>query len=91
VPKNTAHIISIQVMRLLKQERERRELSRYAVAQNSGLSPQMIGYVETGERNPTLETALRIASAIGVDLAQVITEAQALASRSEPARKPAKR
>ena len=36
----------------------------------------MIAYVENGERNPTLETVLRIASALKVDLATVIKRAQ---------------
>lgn len=36
----------------------------------------MIAYVENGERNPTLETVLKIASALQVDLAAIITEAR---------------
>ena len=61
---------------LLRQERERRKLSKYFVAQESGLSPQMIAYVENGDRNPTLETVLKIAAALNVDLAQTITRAR---------------
>ena len=36
----------------------------------------MIAYVENGERNPTLETVLRIAAALKVDLAEIIKRAQ---------------
>lgn len=61
---------------LLRQERERRQLSKYFIAQESGLSPQMIAYVENGDRNPTLETVLRIAKALDLDLAEVIKRAQ---------------
>jgi transcriptional regulator with XRE-family HTH domain len=45
------------------------------VAQRAGLSQQMVSYVERGMRNPTLETLLRIARAIGVDFAKVIRQA----------------
>ena len=65
-----------KIISLLQQERKRRKLSKYFVAQESGLSPQMIAYVENGERNPTLETVLKIASALQVDLAAIITEAR---------------
>ncbi len=51
-------------------------MSKYLLAQESGMSPQMIAYVENGDRNPTLETTLRIAKALGVDLAEVITKAR---------------
>ena len=68
---------------LLREERERQKLSKYFVAQESGLSPQMIAYVENGERNPTLETVMRIASALKVDLAQIIKRAQKEAGRTK--------
>jgi transcriptional regulator with XRE-family HTH domain len=35
----------------------------------------MVSYVERGMRNPTLETLLRIAAAIDVDLASVLKKA----------------
>lgn len=72
----TARALCVKVISLLRQERERRELSKYFVAQESGLSPQMIAYVENGERNPTLETVLRMAEALDVDLAETIKRAR---------------
>jgi len=45
------------------------------VAERAGLSQQMVSYVEREMRNPTLETLLRIAAAIGVDLGKVISQA----------------
>lgn len=45
------------------------------VAERAGLSQQMVSYVEREMRNPTLETLLRIAAAIGVDLAEVLRRA----------------
>jgi transcriptional regulator with XRE-family HTH domain len=71
-----ARALCVKVISLLRKERERRQLSKYFVAQESGLSPQMIAYVENGERNPTLETVLRMAAALELDLAEVIKQAK---------------
>lgn len=44
-------------------------------AERAGLSQQMVSYVERGMRNPTLETLLRIAAALEVNLADVLGQA----------------
>jgi len=66
----------VEVARLLRSERIRRGLSMYRVAKSSGLSLQIISYVEHGKRNPTLDTLLRIAGALNVDLWKLIKRAQ---------------
>jgi transcriptional regulator with XRE-family HTH domain len=66
----------VKALSLLQKERERRKLSKYFVAQESGLSPQMVGYVERGLRNPTLETVLRMAEAMNVDFEDIIKRAR---------------
>lgn len=53
------------------------------VAERAGLSQQMVSYVEREMRNPTLETVLRIAAALEIDLAQVLQTAQKAASKSK--------
>jgi transcriptional regulator with XRE-family HTH domain len=80
VDKNT-RALCVKIISLLKRERERRKLSKYFIAQESGLSPQMIAYVENGDRNPTLETLLRMAQAMDVDLAKIIVKARKQLSR----------
>ena len=65
-----------RIVKLLRQERERQRLSKYAVEQRCGLSQQMIGYVERGLRKPSLETALKLADGLGLDLADVIRDAR---------------
>ena len=45
------------------------------LAEQAGLSQQMVSYVERGMRNPTLDVLLRICSALGVKLAEVLKEA----------------
>lgn len=66
----------LRVLRLLAEERVRRKVSKYALAQRSGVSPQMLGYIETGERSPTLELVCRIAAALEVDLSKLFRQAE---------------
>jgi transcriptional regulator with XRE-family HTH domain len=65
-----------EVARILRAERQKRGLSMNQVAERSGLSQQMVSYVEREMRNPTLETLLRMAEAMKVDLPTVIRRAQ---------------
>jgi DNA-binding XRE family transcriptional regulator len=72
-----------RVARILRQEREKRGLSMNLVAERAGLSQQMVSYVEREMRNPTLETLLRIATALEIDLAKVLLNAQKTAFKSK--------
>lgn len=45
------------------------------VAERAGISQQMVSYVEREMRNPTLETLLRVAAGIEVDLVDVLAQA----------------
>ena len=45
------------------------------VAKAAGLSEQMVRYVEREMRNPTLDTLLRIAIALDVDLWKLLRKA----------------
>lgn len=73
--------IASNVIRLLREERERRGLSMNVIAQRSGLSHSIISLVERDLRNPTLDTLLRMAEAIEVDFGEIITEAIKTASK----------
>lgn len=64
------------IVRQLREERERRKLTKYVVAQRSGVSQSMLSLVERGLRNPTMELLLRIADGIGADLPVIIKKAQ---------------
>ena len=63
------------VARLLKAERLRRHISMTRVANEAGLSQQMISYVERGMRSPTLDTLLRIAGVLKIDLWKILKSA----------------
>ena len=73
---NLREAIAANVVRLLREEREKRGLSMNVVAQRSGLSHSIISLIEHDLRNPTLDTLLRISEAIEIDLGQIITRAQ---------------
>jgi transcriptional regulator with XRE-family HTH domain len=65
-----------EVVRLLHEERQRRKISKYTIGERSGLSQQMVGYVERGMRNPSFETIMRMADALEVDLEKIIARAR---------------
>jgi transcriptional regulator with XRE-family HTH domain len=77
-------------MRLLRGERVRRKLSKYAVSKRSGVSQSMLSLVERGLRNPTMELMIRIADGIGSDLPGIIKKAQKTISRKGGKQKEAK-
>jgi transcriptional regulator with XRE-family HTH domain len=77
VAKNKSHeAVKMQVAELLRAKREALGLSMNLVAQRSGLSQQMVSYVERGMRNPTLETLLRICDVLETPLEDVIRRAR---------------
>jgi transcriptional regulator with XRE-family HTH domain len=72
---NPSRRIVAAVARLLKSERIRQQISMTQIAEQSGLSQQMISYVERGMRSPTLDTLLRISAVLHVDLWKIIKAA----------------
>ena len=53
-----------------------------ALAIKAGLSQPMISYVERGLASPTLETLLRIASALEIELPSFILQAEKTVSKT---------
>ena len=84
MPAELRHVVCVQIIRQLREERERRGLSKYVIAKRAGLSQPMIGYVERGLRNPTLETVLRMADALDLDFSELVKLAQATVSKKKP-------
>lgn len=75
VQKNQKHPVGAEVARLLREERTRRELSLNELARRAGLSQQMVSYVEREMRAPTLDTLLRLADALEIELWKLIRKA----------------
>jgi transcriptional regulator with XRE-family HTH domain len=73
--------VAALVAEIFRAERKRRGLSMNAVAQRGGLSQQMVSYVERKMRNPSLDTMLRMAAALEIDLGEVLQRARRSAAR----------
>ena len=59
-------------------------MSMRVLAKGAGLNQSMISLVERGLRNPTLDTFLRIADVLDVDLAEVLRKARKTALTGGP-------
>ena len=70
--------VCAQVIKLLREERERRGMSKYTLSAQCGLAQQTISYMERELRHPSFETVLRIADGIGVNLEDVLKRARAV-------------
>lgn len=55
-----------QVLQRLKEARENAQLSQLELAYRSGVSQNMITYIETGKRTPTLTTLLKLCNALNI-------------------------
>lgn len=75
--------VCAEIIRLLREERKKRKITNYAVAQKSGVSESMLSLVDRGLRNPSMELMLRVADGIGIDLPATIKKAQATISGKE--------
>lgn len=75
--------ICSQVIKLLREERLKRGISKYTLSAKCGLAQQTISYMERGLRQPSFETILRIADGMGVKLEDVLTLARNM-RRREP-------
>ena len=71
--------ISLQVIRLLKAEREKRGISMNLLAQKAGINRQTVAFIEQGLRNPTMNTLFRLTTALEVEPEKIIARARKLA------------
>jgi len=74
-------VLSDAFSQVVKKHREKRNLSRSALAELSGLHQTYIGLLERGERSPNLDTAKAIADALGLSLDTMITESELIHKR----------
>lgn len=56
-----------RVLSRLKHEREKQKLSQLQLALKSGVSQNMITYIETGKRTPTLSTMIKLCDALNIN------------------------
>jgi transcriptional regulator with XRE-family HTH domain len=78
--------VSDQVVRILRDERKRLGISMEVLADRAGLSQSIISLIERDLRNPTLDTLLRIADVLQIDLADILAKAQKAAAEGKKKR-----
>ena len=61
---------------LMQEERESQGLSYQKLAEKAGLHRTTISLIERGKQNPTVLVCKRLASALGIPLAKLITKAE---------------
>ena len=63
-------------MELLEQKRLERKVSKLQISKETGLSRTAITLMVNKQNSPTLRTLMMVASVIGVDLKDIINEAE---------------
>jgi transcriptional regulator with XRE-family HTH domain len=55
------------IIKRLKEEREKAKISQMELSYASDLSPNQVNYIETGQRTPNLHTLLQICNALNIN------------------------
>jgi len=67
-----------------REARESLGWTQLELARRSGLSPSVVSMVESGKRSPTLDTASKIARALGSSLDELVSDWDRELVRDEP-------
>lgn len=71
-----SHELLDSLAHVLREEREKKSMTVYALAQESGVSEQAIHNYEKGDRHPTLERLAHVSWALGMLTSEVIALAE---------------
>lgn len=74
--RNEAEIITQKVVAILEQERIGRGITKLQISKETGLSRTALTLIVDKKNSPTLRSLLMVASAIGVDLKEVLVRAE---------------
>ena len=64
-------LIETKAIQKLKSYREERNLSQFELSSQSGVSQNMITYIETGKGAPTLKTIIKLCNALEISPAKL--------------------
>jgi len=56
----------------IKKFREAKKMSQASLAKVSGIAQSTISYIETGQKNPSIKTAIKLSNALEVDLEALV-------------------
>jgi transcriptional regulator with XRE-family HTH domain len=63
---------------VLRRHRARKQITQEALAERADIASKMVSLIERNQRNPSLNVADSIAQGLGIALAQMIKEAEAI-------------
>jgi transcriptional regulator with XRE-family HTH domain len=67
---------------VLRKHRAQKEITQETLAERADIASKMVSLIERNERNPSLNVADSIAQGLGIPLAQMIKEAEAIRKKS---------
>ena len=65
-----------RILQRLKKAREEAKLSQLELSYRSGVSQNMITYIETGKSSPTLTTLLKLTDALNINPAELFIQTE---------------
>lgn len=71
-----------RIVALLRDERERQQVSRATLARRVGISADQLGRIERGESDPRTSVLLSLASALGMPMRKLFATAEAEANKA---------
>ncbi len=74
--RNEAEIITKKVVAILEKERIARKISKLQISNTTGISRTALTLIVDNKNSPTLRSLLMISSAIGVNIVDIIKQAQ---------------
>jgi len=63
---------------VLRKHRAQKKITQETLAERADIASKMVSLIERNERNPSLNVADSIAQGLGISLAQMIKEAEAI-------------
>jgi ribosome-binding protein aMBF1 (putative translation factor) len=76
LPRSSPAPICGALADVIREHRETRVLSRYALAKQAGISRGMVGHVEERRSIPTFDLAARICRVFGITLTRLVAQAE---------------
>lgn len=64
--------VSVKIGKSIRKIREEKAITQEELALGAGLNRAYIGYIERGERNPTLKTLNKISQALKTPLSKLV-------------------
>lgn len=74
--REDAEILSRKVVEILEKKRVERKITKLRISKETGISRTAITLMVKNKNSPTLRTLMMVASCVGVDIKEIIAEAE---------------